>query len=199
MKMKTNLQTAITISSLMTMLLAACSPMPALSSTTPATQLAASHAAGPIEPDAGKWKTWLLKSGNQLRLPAPPDKAATTAEVKELKALAAKRDAKALDQIAFWNTGAPAYRWNEVLIAEALKRNMSSPVSGRALALLHAAIYDATVAAWDSKVCPQPTAPERLRSLAYNGHPQPKQPSLSLRACSGGGRGLGHFGLSLPR
>ena len=26
-----------------------------------------------IEPDAGSWPTWLLDSGDQLRLDAPPD------------------------------------------------------------------------------------------------------------------------------
>ncbi len=26
-----------------------------------------------IEPNAGTWRTWLLKSGNELRLPPPPD------------------------------------------------------------------------------------------------------------------------------
>lgn len=27
---------------------------------------------GQIEPSAGAWQTWLLKSGDQFRLPAPP-------------------------------------------------------------------------------------------------------------------------------
>jgi hypothetical protein len=29
-----------------------------------------------VEPNAGKWKTWVLSSGDQLRLPPPPDEAA---------------------------------------------------------------------------------------------------------------------------
>src|SRR5208337_963765 len=38
-----------------------------------------------IEPNAGKWKTWVLTSGDQLRLPPPPDEAATRAEIAQLK------------------------------------------------------------------------------------------------------------------
>ena len=40
-----------------------------------------------IEPKAGKWQTWLLKNGSELRPPAPPDKAATDQELKELQKL----------------------------------------------------------------------------------------------------------------
>ena len=171
--MKRNLRTVITISSLMTGLLAACNPAPALSSTTPARPATANQ----IEPNAGKWKTWLLKPGDQLRLPAPPDKAATAAEIKELKTLAAKRDAKALDQIAFWNTGAPVYRWNEMLVAEALKRNMNSIIGGRGLALLHAAIYDATVAAWDSKFAHNRPRPSAFDPSLTTAIPNPNSPA----------------------
>src|SRR3954452_5143820 len=67
-----------------------------------------------IEPKAGTWKTWVLKSGDQFRLAAPPDKAASTAEISQLKEMVGKRNAAALDQIAFWDTGSPSYRWNEI-------------------------------------------------------------------------------------
>ena len=40
-----------------------------------------------IEPDAGTWNTWLLESGSELRLDAPPDEAATMAEIEELREL----------------------------------------------------------------------------------------------------------------
>jgi transposase len=46
-----------------------------------------------IQPDAGQWDTWVLASGDELRPTAPPD--ATAAEIAELKALAAQRDAAA--------------------------------------------------------------------------------------------------------
>ena len=41
----------------------------------------------PIEPLAGTWKTWVLKSGSELRPPAPPayDSAQKMAELSEIK------------------------------------------------------------------------------------------------------------------
>src|SRR4051794_4855514 len=70
----------------------------------------ASAHADQVEPHAGTWQTWVLTSGSQLRLPPPPNKHDTKAELRELRALAAQRDATALDQIAFWNAGPPGYR-----------------------------------------------------------------------------------------
>src|SRR6476620_1552602 len=73
--------------------------------------LAAAPNTGQIEPGAGKWQTWVLKSGSELRPAAPPDQAATKKELAELQTLVAQRDAKALDQIAYWDAGSPNYRW----------------------------------------------------------------------------------------
>ena len=44
------------------------------------------------EPNAGHWKTWVLTTGNQLRLPPPPDEAATREEIAQLKVIANQRD-----------------------------------------------------------------------------------------------------------
>src|SRR5262245_12954713 len=102
-----------------------------------------------IEPKAGTWKTWVLTSGSQFRLPSPPDKAATEAEIVQLKAMAAKRDTTALDQIAYWDTGSPAYRWSQMFVNEGLKHGIT--LGARDMALVDVAIYDATIATWDSK------------------------------------------------
>ena len=63
-----------------------------------------------VAPTAGKWQTWLLKSGSELRPAAPPDKATTDLEIKDLQKLMAQRDAKTVAQIAFWDAGSPSYR-----------------------------------------------------------------------------------------
>ena len=104
-----------------------------------------------IEPGAGSWRTWVLASGSQLRLPPPPDRKATTAELRELTKLVGQRDAQALDRISYWDAGAPGYRWNELAVAASAKHNINIIRASRALALLDVAIYDATVAAWDTK------------------------------------------------
>src|SRR5262245_37960180 len=69
-----------------------------------------------IEPQAGKWKTWVLSSGRQLKIPSPPHRAASEKEIAALKQLSFERDAAALDLINFWDAGSPSHRWNEFAI-----------------------------------------------------------------------------------
>jgi membrane-associated phospholipid phosphatase len=63
----------------------------------------------------------------------------------------------AMRRITYWDSGAPGYRWNEI----ARDRFVSAGIRGfRDIALFNATIYDATVAAWDSKYAyrrPRPT------------------------------------------
>lgn len=132
--------------------------------------------AGQIEPTAGTWKGWLLTSGDQFRPGPPPDEAATTGEIEELIKLAENRDADALDRIAFWNAGAPAYRWNEVTIDHFLTNGIGGPPAVRALALVHTAIADATIATWDAKYAynrPRPATamPELTTAIATPASP----------------------------
>ena len=104
-----------------------------------------------VEPNAGLWKTWVIPSGHALRLPAPPNAADTATEIQWVRACIAERNQAALDQIAFWNAGAPGYRWMQLTEQLAVSKGLSTPLQTRALALVAAAIYDATVATWDSK------------------------------------------------
>jgi membrane-associated phospholipid phosphatase len=104
-----------------------------------------------VEPAAGQWKTWVIASGSALRLPPPPDAASTAAEIQWVKESGANPTQAALQQIAFWNAGAPGYRWMELTEQLAVSEGLSAPYQTRAMALVAAAIYDSTVAAWDSK------------------------------------------------
>jgi membrane-associated phospholipid phosphatase len=104
-----------------------------------------------VEPNAGQWKTWVITSGSALRLPAPPDANGTAAEIQWVKKCIANRNPAALAQIHFWDAGAPGYRWMQLTEQLAVSEGLSTPLETRALALVAAAIYDSTVAAWDSK------------------------------------------------
>jgi len=99
-----------------------------------------------VEPVAGNWKTWFITSGKDYRLPAPSSYKREIAEVLEKQK---NLDAKTKQQISFWNAGAPGYRWQEMM------NKIWTVDTGRygALAnmLLGAAIYDATIVAWDTK------------------------------------------------
>jgi membrane-associated phospholipid phosphatase len=105
-----------------------------------------------IEPTAGEWQTWVLPTTDEVMPAAPPDQEATLAEIAELKELEAARDEAARAQVAYWNAGAPNYRWMQIAVAEHTKAQIGPGARyARNIALLNVAIYDAMVAAWDAK------------------------------------------------
>src|SRR5438046_7390608 len=75
------------------------------------------QAGDPIEPNAGTWRTWVISSGRDYRVPPPPGPAATQAELRALADLISHNGAQAQQQIAFWDAGSPAYRWFGLLTA----------------------------------------------------------------------------------
>jgi len=117
-----------------------------------------------IEPNAGKWKTWFIASGKDYRLPAP---ASYKTEVAEVLLAQQNLDATTQQQILYWNAGSPGYRWHDMM------SRLWTVDTGRygvlANMLLGTAIYDATVAAWDTKYAfnrPRPfVADKRIQAL----------------------------------
>src|SRR5437879_11226944 len=73
-----------------------------------------------IEPNAGTWRTWVISSGRDYRVPPPPGPAETQAKLRALADLIGQNDAQARQTIAFWDSGAPSYRWIDLLNARAL-------------------------------------------------------------------------------
>src|SRR5258706_2566783 len=71
--------------------------------------------AAQIEPKAGTWKTWAISSGKDFRVPPPPDATATRREVEGVARFIAEKDPRIADQVTFWDAGAPAYRWNDLI------------------------------------------------------------------------------------
>jgi len=134
-------------------------------------------AGGQIEPKAGSWKTWGIASGREFRATPPPNDAATATEINELKNLANKRDAAAMDLIAYWNVGPPSYRWHEIALSETMRNNLSWNFAMRHFALLHVAIYDALVAAWDSKYQYGRKRPSEVDGKLTTELPNPRSPS----------------------
>ena len=130
-----------------------------------------------IEPGAGQWQTWVLQSGSELRPPAPPDKAASKKELAELEALTAQRDAAALSAIAYWDAGSPGYRWTQIAIDQVNKKPINVPRFNRLLALLHVAIYDGMIAAWDAKYAYARPRPSEIDHKFVTALPNPPSPS----------------------
>jgi hypothetical protein len=138
--------------------------------------LVAQTSAGQVEPSAGKWQTWVLKSGSELRPAAPPDQAATKKEVAALQTLVAQRDAKALDQIAYWDAGSPNYRWLEIAFAAEGDLNPPRAAAQRAAQCRHLRRHDCRLGC---QICLQPTASQRRGSQTDHGDCHPPQPGVS--------------------
>ena len=99
-----------------------------------------------VEPGAGTWKTWVLKSGKEISVPPPPKGQAAKRDLDAVVKAAAARTDETLDAISFWDTGSPGFRWNQIG-AQMLIAN-PAPDMYRVPTYLNLAIYDATIAAW---------------------------------------------------
>jgi len=103
-----------------------------------------------VEPDAGTWKTWVIDDAAEYRVP-PPVSSGVTQELNDLRNSIAQRTPTATGRIAFWDAGSPGYRWIQTASNEVSGHNLAGPYGTRAMALVAAAVNDATIAAWDSK------------------------------------------------
>jgi membrane-associated phospholipid phosphatase len=95
--------------------------------------------------------------------------------VAELLRLALARDAAIADQVRYWNTGGPSYRWNEIALAESASQNNNR--IARTMALVNVAIYDAIVAAWDAKYLHRRPRPSECTPSLTTLIPTPQSPS----------------------
>lgn len=138
--------------------------------------VASAFAQGPIEPRAGTWKTWILRSGSELRLPAP-DSGGTAREIESLKTLMRSTNADGRDQISFWDAGSPPMRWIEMVNVRVGDGRLTLPEAWHAYALLSVGMHDAMVAAWDSKYTHNRPRPSVTDTSVLPPLPVPNSPS----------------------
>lgn len=109
--------------------------------------------------NAGNWKTWVIGSGAEHGVPAPPGEADTRGELEWLRGAAAESDPRIAEQMRYWDAGPPSYRWMEMV---ARRQSAGQPI-GTYFPRIHAyvalAIHDATVAAWNAKETYKRTRP----------------------------------------
>jgi membrane-associated phospholipid phosphatase len=108
---------------------------------------------GGSELQIGRWRTWVLGSGGELR-PAPPPgnrSPQTAAELAELRQMQAQRTDATNAIIQYWNSGPATRPWTELTLS-LIQQNRINPVrAARILGCVHTAMHDAVVAAWDAK------------------------------------------------
>ncbi len=133
---------------------------------------------GQIEPKAGAWKTWAITSGKDYRAAPPPDAEATNGELDWLRSMAAVRNnPKIAEQIAFWDAGAPSYRWMDILSKRIIAGQPVTGYAHRVQTYMAMAMYDATIAAWDAKYAYNRQRPSQLDPTFSPAVQVPRSPS----------------------
>jgi membrane-associated phospholipid phosphatase len=111
----------------------------------------------PLEPLAGTWRTWNLRTGSQFRPGPPPEygSAAWRAEAQRVydvtRALTPEQTAIALEWADGAGTVTPPGHWNQIALDLVAGRNLSSVEVARIFATLNTAQADAFIACWDAK------------------------------------------------
>ena len=168
----------------------------ALPLTTEASDGRPGHRDGRIEPHAGQWRTWVISSGEDYRVPPPPSAAQTRAELRWLEDLVRRNDDEARRKIAFWDAGAPAYRWIDLLTARALAGTPTTAYSHRVFTYVALAMYDATIATWESKYFydrPRPSHLDHGLRTALAVPESPSYPSEHAAAAQAAATVLAYF------
>ncbi|RJT33387.1 phosphatase PAP2 family protein [Mesorhizobium waimense] len=96
--------------------------------------------------------------------------------MEQLRNIIAKNDAQVAAKITFWDAGSPGYRWID-LVNDRLLEGKQIPNAHRVYTYLTMAIYDATIAAWESKYFynrPRPSEADAALSVVL---PTPRSPS----------------------
>jgi len=131
------------------------------------------------EPYAGNWKTWVLRSGSEMRLPepTPPNSAQGVRELAALKQAQLERTQAQIDAARFWDAGPATRRWTEMQLDMIKTHRPNPPRASRGLALLHIAVFDAVVAAWHAKYTYNFPAPSNVDPTLTPALPPRNNPS----------------------
>jgi hypothetical protein len=142
------------------------------------------HAGEQIEPNAGSWKTWVISSGRDYRVPPPPRPADTQAELRTLAALIDLNDAKVEQQIKYWGRRCaclPLDGLDKILACSLERQRRFYP--HRVYTYVALAMHDATIATWESKYFynrPRPSERDHKLPISLS---VPKQSLLSIGTC----------------
>ena len=149
-----------------------------------------------VEPAAGTWKTWAISSGKDFRVPPPPDHRAMRRELNELRDALTNQDASVQASITYWSAGAPSYRWMQIITDRIFSGKPVTAYSHRLYTYVAMAMYDATVATWDSKYAynrPRPIDMDpRLKTRLATPH-SPSYPSEYAATASAAATMLSYF------
>ena len=141
-------------------------------------------------PQVGQWKTWVLASGTEIQVPAPPAETSdqTTAELAELRQLQKERSPSANTAIQYYNAVPATQRWHDLAFALARAEKQSPNRQARLATILHTALHDAVIATWAAKYQfnrkpPSQMAPDVTPAVHDHGCRDRAGAVVSVRAC----------------
>lgn len=113
--------------------------------------------ARPLEPFAGSWRPWNLRSGDQLRPPDPPSYLGRVhrAAIQDVYDVAATLTDRQREIALFWNDGpgseTPPGHWTRIALDLVEQARLSPRHAAFVLAALNTAQADAFIACWSAK------------------------------------------------
>jgi membrane-associated phospholipid phosphatase len=149
-----------------------------------------------VEPTAGQWRTWIISSGKDYRVGPPPPPQGTRAELRDLSDLIARNDAQTAAQIAYWDAGSPQYRWIDLISNRLLAGTPTTAYAHRVYTYVALAMYDATIATWESKYYyrrPRPSELDHKLPTSVDVPDSPSYPSEHAAAAQAAATVLAYF------
>jgi membrane-associated phospholipid phosphatase len=140
-------------------------------------------AAGPASQSegaqVGNWKTYVLSSGSEIAVPAPPadDSAETRADLAELRELQAIRSPITDKVVSFWSSVPATQPWTEMTISLIAQEQVNPRRANRVEAIVHTAMYDAVVAVYHAKYLYNRKAPSAVANDVTAAATVPNGPS----------------------
>lgn len=113
--------------------------------------------APPLEPLAGTWRTWNLRSGDELRPPSPPAYLGSVhrAAIQEVYDIADTLTDRQRESALFWNDGpgseTPPGHWNRIALEQVERARLGAGRAAFVLAVLNTTQADAFIACWNAK------------------------------------------------
>jgi membrane-associated phospholipid phosphatase len=140
-------------------------------------------------PLMGTWKTWVLTSGDQLRLDAPPafDSPEMLAQVDAVKNFT--RTVPSTMAAMYWQSDESSFTFFEWANRHIFEQKLddNAPRAARVYALMTVAAYDAFVACFDTKYTYWLARPAQMDAAITTLFPTPPHPSYpSAHACNSG-------------
>ncbi len=130
------------------------------------------HLEAQVEPGAGNWRPWFIKSAKEYRLAQP---SSNKEEISQVLSLQKNLDSAGRQQITYWNTGAPGYRWVDMIGKLWMTDTSNNGIL--AMMLLNVGIYDATIVAWDTKYAYNRQRPFAVDNRIKSFSTKPESPS----------------------